>query len=504
MKKGEFYLNPIGFFIILGVIIIILSFLLNLIGFQANYVTIGSSGELESSIITVNSLLNGDGFIYIISNAISNFALFTPLTTLIVALIGIGVAVNSGFLNVLFNVLANKVNRTVLTFILIFIAVLSSIGGDIGYVILIPLGALLFIANKRNPLAAVVAIFAGITGGNAANLFVGGVDSIMASYTSLAAGILDPTYEVGIASNLFLMITAVIGISLIGTYVTEKTTIPRFGRYEFDDNEEKPIYSGDIRGLLFALIGCLITILITTYCIIPGLPGSGILLDPKGTNYITMLLGYNSYFYQGLVTLLSFGLVIAGLLFMIGSRTFKLNKNVLTNSLTDISGMLVLFFFVAQALALFKKSNIGNVLVISLLDLIKDLQISSLPLIVLVLLIVALAAIFVPSTPTKWMMMSPVLIPLFMQANMTAEFGQMIYRVGDSITRGITPILPYFAVFLVYLTKYNKRLDKPITVLSSIKMLIPYQLYFALLWIILILAWYIIGLPLGPNVYPTL
>ena len=232
LKLKKFYLHPVTMFILLTAIVIVLSGILSLLGVQATYNKLNSTGTLEKTLITVENLFNYTGIKYIISNAAKNFISFTTLSTLLISLIGLGVAQATGLFDTFIKRVLIKVDKKKITFILILLATISSLINEVGYVILIPLSAVIFLKNKRNPIAGIIAAFAGVSFGYGVTIFVGSMEVNLISTTEAAARLIDSTYHVALSSNLIIIIITSIVLSIIGTIIIEKIVIPRLGKYK--------------------------------------------------------------------------------------------------------------------------------------------------------------------------------------------------------------------------------------------------------------------------------
>jgi len=512
-------LSPISLFFILIVGTILLSFVVSLLGkieinnkypfawlSQGSYSSVNSvTGELETHVIEVESLLNKEGFQYIISNVVSNFVTFAPLGMLLISLIGLSVAEKSGLIKSISSLSNGRMPNFVLTMIIIFLGIISSLFLDIGYVILIPLAALLFTIKKRNPLGGIISAFAGIAGGYGISIFAGSLDSSLSLYTASSAKLLDLNYNVSLYGNLFYIIIATIIITIVGTIITEKMIMTKLPMKRDNVDELVILEKKEKRGLIYALISVIVISLIFVYMIIPGLPFSGILLDSSANGYVNQLLGVNSYFQQGLIVMIAAIFFISGLFYGLGSKTIKDDKDIIdfiTSSKNNLGYLIILIFFASQFIAIFKKTNIGTVLTITFIDILKNLNITGLPLIMLFFILIMLSTIFLTSPTIKWSIIAPVMVPMFMQSNISPEFTQAIFRSATSVTNIMTPLLAYYVIYLGYLQIYND--NEVITFSKSFKYMLPYSLLFGLTFLLLIIIWYIIGLPIGPGVYPTL
>ena len=502
LKRKKRY-SPIVTFIFLTFLTIILSGLLSLINVQTEYSTVNKvTNELVNNVIEVNNLLSVEGIKHIVSTATSGFVKFTPLATLIITLIGIGVLEKSGFTKTAFTLITKNSKKNTVTFMLIFLSLLFSILGDIGFVIMLPLGALLFKYGRRNPLGGIIASFAGLSFGTGINIFMSSTDSSLLSLTTQAAKTIDPKYSIGIFFSLFIMIIMIILISYIFTNITEKKIMPRLPRIEHDE-EEVVITNKELRGLIIGLGVGFIYILIIAYMIIPGLPLSGGLLDNNATYYIDKLFGANSLFNQGFIFIITTLFVCIGFGYGFMAKTIKNTKDVtesLAYSLDGIGSILVLIFFASLFINVFEQSNIGNVITAFLSGIISNLQFTGIWLIILVVLVVAISNLLCPNPRVKWTILSSSIIPLLMNASISPEFGQVMFTAADSITNGITPLFTYFVVYLAFLDKYNK--NEMITTSGSIKYMIPYQVCITIVWVVILIAWYMSGLPIGIGSLP--
>lgn len=500
-KKERTVLHPIMAFVILIIVTILISGILGAIGLSADYNSINTvRGDLDTTNVMVNSLLSLSGIKLIFRTTVSNFVSFAPLSMLIITLIGIGIMDKSGFLEAFFTLVTKKASKYRVTIILAFLTVLSSIIGDMSYIIFIPISALCFKYGHRNPKAGIIMAFAGITCGTGINIFLSSIDSSMLGYTELAAASLDASYAINNYAYLFIMILLTIVMALAIASITEKILIPRLGKYEVEEEEEEfYLDKKKKRGLAFSLTVAAIYILIFVYNIIPGLPFSGNLLDYSQTLYIDKLFGYNSFFNQGFVFVTTLLFFLCGLFYGIGAKTIKNNQDVcsfLGHSLDDIGKALVLIFFASMFIAIFKATNIGPVITALIGDLITNSSMTGIPLIIISFLLCIVVSLILPSPISAWAILSGVLVPVFMNAGMTAEFAQMVFRASECVACGLTPIMAYFVVYLAFLDKYSED-DKPISLISSIKNITPYAGITAIIWLTVLIILYVLGIPFG-------
>ena len=503
MFKKKVKLSPIMTFIIMTIIVIVLSGFLHLLNIQAEYSTVNTvSNEVVNNVVEVENLFSTSGIKHIVTSAVNGFVNFEPLATLIIILIGLGILEKTGFVRSFFTILTRNSKRNTVTFILIFICLLFSILGNSGFVIMLPIAALLFKYGRRNPLGGIIASFASLSFGYGINVFLSSNDSSLLTLTINAAKTLDPKYKIGIFFALFIMVVLLIAISVVFTYITEKKVMPKLPRYEYDE-EALVITNKELRGLIIGLgLGIIYTLLVI-YMIIPGLPLSGAFLDHSGERYIDMIFGNNSLFAKGFIFIVTFAFFLIGIGYGFMTKTIKNNKDVtdsLGHSLDDIGSIIVLIFFASLFINVYEESHIGLVITGFISSLIGSLNFTGIGLILITLICIAIANIFCPSSIVKWSMLSSIIVPLFMNASISPEFSQLVYVAGDSITNGLTPLFMYFVIYIAFMEKYNK--GEMVTLFGSIKTLIPYSVYSLIIWAIVLVGFYLIGIPIGIGSYP--
>ena len=507
MKLKEKKLHPALLLFILTIIIMIVSSVGSILNLETTYYNVNAvSGELETVVVTINNLFNRTGIQYLVSHMLPNFINFAPLGTLILGLMGVGVAYKSGFLNAFFKMIVKDKPRKLFTFLVVFLGVVSSMFFEVGYVILIPVAAILFMNLGRHPSSGICAAFAGISFGYGANIVVNGLDNTLITYTQNATRILDQNYTVSLSGNIIFMIVATILISYLGMVVTEKYVVPKLGRYAISEEDgidlETELTKKEQKGVIISVLASAIVSLIIIYCIIPGLPFSGLFLYLKDTTYVAQLFGENSYFNQGAVLIFAALLAFAGLIYGTRVKTIKTSKDLMDGAnyyLKGFSSLLVMIFFAAQFCLIFKETNIGVFIVASLSELMDNLQLTGFVLIIFSFVIVIISSVFVPMASTKWAILSPVMVPMFMQSSFTPEFAQAVFRAADSSVKGMTPLFTYFVILIGFLQIYNTKKKDMIGLTDAMSLMLPYSIAFSILWLLILLAFYIIGIPLGFN-----
>jgi aminobenzoyl-glutamate transport protein len=437
------------------------------------------------------NLFSIPGLHRILTALVTNFTGFAPLGTVLVALLGIGVAEGSGLIGAVLRLVVLSAPRRLLTFAIVFSGVLSNAASEIGYVLLVPLGAIMFLAVGRHPLAGLAAAFAGVSGGYSANLLLGTVDPLLSGLSQEAARIIDPEYLVNPACNYFFMFVSTFFISAAGTWVTEWIVIPRLGRYTGTEQAEElhPLSAAEKRGLWFALVAALALTALLLWGTVP--PG-GFLRDPQTGDLL------HSPFLSGIVAIIFFGGMIAGVAYGWGARTLKSDADVMNwmaAAMKTLASYLVLVFFAAQFVAFFNWTNLGLILAVNGADALRASGLSGIPLMVCFVFLTGFVNLFMGSASAKWAIMAPVFVPMFMLLGYAPELTQAAYRVGDSTTNIISPMMSYFALIVAFTERYVPKTG----IGTVIATMLPYTITFLAVWTILLIVWLLLGLPLGPG-----
>lgn len=500
--KDKIGLHPVMMLLVLSFATIVISGILRLFNVQATFNKISSvTGDFQVTTEAVNSLFSLSGLKYIFTSTVSNFANYAVLTNLIIILLGIGIMVKSGFLKTIITLMTKKAKKTTVTFVLVLISILASLIGDLSYIILVPLGALLFLYGKRNPMIGIITTFASLTCGSALSLFLTSYDSSLINITLNNVNIINSGYNISSWSFILANVILIIALSFVITNVTENYLVKKLPKYEFSEEEveeELVLTRKQMRGLLFSLLAGLLYLLIFIYNIIPGLPFSGNLLDYSQSLYIDKLFSYNSFFSNGFVFVVAVFFVILGLSYGIGAKTIKNNKefvDALGHSLNGIGKILVMIFAASAFINIFKQSNIGNVVAGALTNLMQNSNFGGLPLVLLLFIFAGVIALFQPTVLFSYNIVSGVIIKL-MNAGISPEFTQLVFRLGSSVTLGLTPIFVYFVVYLAYLENYNQS-NKPITIKEAIKYQLPYAAVTCVVYLLFIILWYLVKFPIG-------
>ncbi len=439
------------------------------------------------------SLLSIDGLHRILAELITNFTSFAPLGTVLVSLIGIGVAEHSGLIGAALRLLVLASPRKMLTFVVVFAGVMSNMAAEIGYVLLVPLSGLIFIAAGRHPILGMAAAFAGVSGGYSANLLLGTIDPLLAGLSQEAARIVDPDYTVNAAANWYFMMASTPLIALLGTAVTELIIAKRFPDAVAAGGQDSiQLMTGEERrGLCYALI----TATVLTAIIVAGtVPDNGFLRIVGESDALKSL----DPFLKSIVALIFVYGVTTGIAYGVGAGTIKSDRDVIngmSKSMETLASYLVLIFFAAQFVAFFNWTQLGLIFAVEGASVLKALNLPAIPLFIAFILLTATANLFMGSASAKWALMAPVFVPMFMLLGYSPELTQVAYRIGDSTTNIISPMMSYFALIIAFVQRYEPKAGMG-TIIAT---MMPYSIVFLLGWTLLFAVWLALGLPIGPG-----
>lgn len=482
--------HPITIFILFTLVVMIVSHIFYLMGTSVTYEGVNKE-TMETEVLTVKivSLLVPEGIAYMLSNVVSNFTSFVALGPVLVAMLGVGVAEKTGYIGALMTNTVTKAPRKLVTPIVVLIGVLSNVAASVGYVVLVPLGAIIFLGFKRHPLAGLSAAFAGVAGGYSANLFLGTNDPILSGMTTEASRILDAGYTVNPTDNWFFMFASTFLIVLIGTLVTDKIVEPRLGTFTPDENKTMHnISNGEKKGLIWANISLLSTIGAIALLTVPK---NGVLRGDEGSLI-------QSPFMSSIIFLMMVVFLIPGIVYGIVTKTIKNDKdiaNLMTSSLETMAGFIVLIFFAAQFIALFNYTNLGTLIAVKGAGFLQSIHLDGIPLLIAFIIISAFINLFIAADSAKWAIMAPVFVPMFMQMGIAPEVTQAAYRIGDSATNIISPLMPFFPLVVAFAQRYGKNNG----IGTVVSLMLPHSIVILICWTIFFAIWYFIGIPVGPG-----
>ncbi|MCL2915287.1 AbgT family transporter [Shewanella corallii] len=443
--------------------------------------------------LVVHNLMTGDAFANFLSSMVTTFTGFAPLGVVLVAMLGVGVAEHSGFINTGLKLMLKVTPAKLLTPSIILIAIVSHTATDAGYVLVIPLAGVIFYAMGRHPLAGIAAAFAGVSGGFGANFVPSGLDPLLQSFTQSAAQIIDPEIAVNPLNNWFFTSASSLFIVLLGWYITDKIIEPRLQNTQVDgDTSSLPSFdevtAKEKRSFLLAS-GVMIAGLALLY--LASAPADSPMRAANGD-----LTDFKAPLMQSIVPLIFLLFWIPGAVYGFTVGTFKATKDMIdamSKSMGSMAYYIVMAFFCALFIAAFGKSNLGALLAIEGAEVLKAMALPSGITIVGIILLTAFVNLFVGSSSAKWALLGPIFVPMLMQLNISPDLTQAAYRVGDSSSNIITPLMPYFPLVVVYCQKYVKNTG----IGTLIAMMLPYSIAFLIGWTLFLLAYWGLGIPLG-------
>ncbi|MCF2639175.1 AbgT family transporter [Fusobacterium varium] len=488
-RVGNGLPHPTTMFIIFTLILIAVSYVAAKMGVKVSYETYDNATKsLVTKETAVVNLLSPNSIRFMYTSVISNFTSFIALGTVFTIIMGVGVADGSGFMAAVLKKIVAVTPRKAVTATVIFLGIMSNVASSTGYVMLVPLGAILFMSFGRHPIAGLAATFAGVSGGWSANLLIGTNDPVFAGMSTEAARMINPNYTVLPTGNWYFMVASTFLITFVGTLVTEKIIEPRLGEYI----PEEKIAVDDIsldekRGMKFALISLVVFFIIVGMLVVPE---NALLRNPTTGELL------RSPFMSGIVFLMSMFFMIPGIFYGIGARTIKSDKdiiNLMVKSINNLSGFMVLIFFAAQFVVFFNYSNLGIILSVKGANFLQETGFVEVPLIFAFIVMTAIINIFIAVDSAKWAIMAPIFVPMFMRIGFSPELTQAAYRVGDSCTNVIAPLMPFFPLVVAFAQKYDKKSGMG----TMISLMLPYSIAFLIGWIILLIIWFVFNIPLG-------
>jgi aminobenzoyl-glutamate transport protein len=479
--------DPAALFLIMLILVWVVSALLAPIQFR-------EIDPRSGNPISIQNQLTGPAIATFLSNMVTTFTGFHPLGVVLVALLGVGVAEHTGLVNAGLKWLLSFTAATLITPMLILVGILSHTAADAGYVLVIPLGAVIFYAAGRHPLAGIAAAFAGVSGGFSANLIPASIDPLLAGLTQSAAQIIDPARAVNPLCNWYFTAASSVMIVLVGWYITDRIVEPRLKRNEIvdADPEDVPELSElsavEKRGLIAALVAVVIGLGFLAFVSAPtGSP----MRSPEG-----QLTTSNAPLMQSIVPLIFLLFFLPGIVYGYVARTVETHRDIIKGMSKAMSTMgyyIVMAFFAALFIKSFGDSNLGALLALKGADLLRALALPGQVTIFGIILLTAFVNLVVGSASAKWALLAPIFVPMLMQLGISPELTQAAYRVGDSTTNIITPLMAYFPLIVVFCQRYVKSTG----IGTLVSMMLPYSVILLVAWTIFLIAYWMLGLPLG-------
>lgn len=481
-KSGNKLPDPVVIFISLCLIILFASFVTGTMGVSAK-------NPADGKVIEAVNLLTPEGIAKIISEAVNNFATFPPLGLVLVVMIGVGVAEKTGYFETLMKYTIEKTPRKIIVPMIILVGILGNAAGDAAPIVLPPIAAMVFIKLGYHPVAGLVMAYASALGGYSASLMIGMSDALIVSFTEPAAKLVDDSVPVNAVMNYYFLCVSTVVLLIAAWFVTVKITIPRFGAYKSDvHTAAEDVTPTERKAMIYANIALLIAMVIVTFLAVPE---NGLLRNAKTGSLIQ-----DSPLMNGIVPIITVLFFVPGLVYGFVAGTMRSTKKfaeMLGDAMSTMGPFIVIVFFAAQMLAYFKWSNLGTIIAIKGAEALQGQN-----GVVLILGVLALSAfinMLIGSASAKWAIMAPILVPMLMLLGFHPAFTQVIYRVGDSITNPITPMMPYLPLLLSYAQRYVKDIGLG----TLIAALMPFSVAFGIFWTILLIVWYLTGLPVGPG-----
>lgn len=495
---GNLLPHPITLFALFAVGVVLLSGVASYFGLAvADPRPLGAAGRDPDGVIEVFNLFSADGLRLIVTSLVKNFTGFAPLGTVLVALLGVGIAEHSGLLSAAVRGLVLQASRRTVTVIVVFAGIMSNTAAELGYVVLIPLAAMIFHSLGRHPLAGLAAAFAGVSGGYSANLLLGTVDPLLAGITESAAHMIDPSYNVGPEVNWFFMIASTFLITAVGSWVTIAIVEPKLGKYDpreasVDLSKDRmgSLTDDERRGLKYAGLAVLGVSALFALSVVPEW---GVLRDPE-TGAVA-----GSPFLKGIVALILVFFAIPGFVYGRVTGSMKNDRDVIdamSRSMGTMGMYIVLVFFAAQFVAFFKVTNLGTIFAVLGADTLQSIGLTGPLLFLFFIVMCGFVNLMLGSASAQWAVTAPIFVPMLMLLGYAPEVIQAAYRIGDSVTNIITPMMSYFGLIVSFATRYKKDLGMG----TLIATMIPYSIFFFVGWTALFFIWvFALGLPVGPG-----
>jgi aminobenzoyl-glutamate transport protein len=491
-RMGNKVPHPVILFLSLMLLVIVLSYVLQLAGLTIDHQRIDPvTHKVEYVSTSIRSLLSAEGVRFIFESVVPNFINFAPVGIILVAMIGIGLAERSGLITAVIRKIVDVAPRQAITAIIVALGVMSSIASDAGYLVLIPLGAAAFHSLGRHPFAGLAAAFAGVAAAFGVNFFVKPIDGVLAEMTNDALKLVDSSRSIALTSNLFFGIVSSVALIAVCTWITDWIVEPRLGKYEGSaaNTTQRGVSAAENRGLFYALIAGIACLLLLAGL---SLPANAPLRNPEtGT-----LIG-DSPFMNSLVFMIMLFFLVTGIAYGVGAKTLRSVDEILdaiTKSFADLGSLLFLFFVISQFVAYFNYSNIGTIVALQLANTLPE-GLGSVPLLLGFILVGVILCFPIPSILPKWAIMAPIFVPLFLRLGIDPEVVLAAYRVSDSPPNVINPLLPHFALVVGFARQY----DKEAGIGTIIALMLPYAIYTLIAWLVVFFAWFLLGLPFGPT-----
>ena len=456
--------------------------------------------EIHEVTISVQGLLNVEGIRFIFTSFVSNFAGFSVIAVTFIAMMGAGAAEGAGLMDALIRKLVAAAPRQLITFLIIFVGALSSVASDAGYLILIPLAAVAFHTLGRHPIAGMAAGFAGVAATFAVNIIPQPIDAMLTEIANEAIGTTDAE-TLTVVNNYYFSVVSLLVLCVVATVITERMIEPRLGPWnpaeeegvETAEEQTSEEQAAEARGLRFALLGFLAVLAIVVLATaLPDAP----LRDPETGDIIG-----NTPFMDSLLFIIALFFLVSGVCYGIGAGTVKSADDVIASiskTFGSLGGLVLMFLMIAQFIAYFNYTHMPPVIAIAMADLLERADISAVPLLVGFIIVILLLDFIIPGAIPAWAIFAPIFVPIFIRLDVAPQTLLAAYRIGDSPVNTLTPLMVYFPFIVTVAQRYRK--DAGIGTIISL--MIPYALIMGIIWIVLFVVWFLLGIPWGPG-YPV-
>ncbi|WP_051620991.1 AbgT family transporter [Paenibacillus sp. UNC451MF] len=487
-RVGNKLPSPFVLFIYLIAILMVATALLS-------YFHVAAFDPIKKESVYVKNLLSKEGIQWIVMNVTKNFAAFTPLASILSLVIGVGLAEKVGLLEALMRKMTTRVSAKYASYLVVFIAFFSHVSSDAALVIMPPLGALIFMAVGRHPVAGLLAAIAGVGSGFTANILIVTTDVLLSGISSDIAKSVIAGVTVNVTDNWFFMMASVIVLTVVAALITDKFIEPRLGKYEgstdkhlekLTDQQNKALRTTGIVALIFVVVMVLLVV-----------PKGALLRDPKLGTVIP------SPFMSGIVPIIILFFLTIAVTYGIKMKLIQSQNDIpklLVSPMKGMAGFIVMVFPLSQFVAFFNWSNMGKFIALGITDFLEKMNMTGIPVVIGLMFLSALLTMFIASGSAIWSILAPVFIPLFMALGYHPAFAQIVFRVADSSVIPFAPMSPFLALFLGFLQEYKK--DAKLGTYFSL--ILPYPIAFFIVWTLLLVIWFFLGLPIGPGVYPKM
>ena len=499
-RVGNYLPHPFFLFLILIGLLFVLSFILHLTGLQTSVSSFDPETERRVvNTVSVVNLFQREIFQGLITNFVKTFIYFAPVGLVTVMIIGVGLAEQTGFFSALIRLIVRKTPPAYITFVLAVLSICANIASDAGIVIAPAIGAAVFLALGRHPIAGVCTGYVAVYGGYSANILVAGTDVALAGITESAIKFMDVDVPVHPLMNWYVMMGSTFLLATVVTLVTEKIIVPLLGDYDPPDeyrlrnvHESLTLDRAEKRGLMFAAIAITLYVLLV---LLMAVPEDGLLRNDEGG------LLPKSPLISGIIFILFVFFFIVGVSYGFGSGSIKSTHEIpqmMANGLSGVAGFLVVCIPAAVFIDLLHKSNLTTIIAIEGANLFRVIDMGMIPMLLLFALLCAVLNIFITSGLTQWLITAPIFVPLFYNLGLSPAITQMAFRIGDSTTNIISPISAYLPMLLGLLEKYRNK-DQKIGIGTAISLMLPYSLAALVFWTLFLGLWLFLGLDPGPG-----